>query len=745
MRKNKILIIVLIIILFVLNLIKSIYVFNFKYKTSDTYSKMRCMVIQKEKIEKDKISYLVEYNSNKFILNIYSDSYADESEKIDINEFANFRYGDVLEFRGKITIPEKLNNPFEFDYKKYLNSNNIVATIITYKVENVDKVTGNIFVKFGNIIRENIDRVIDNKMPKEEASLFKSMLYGNDLDLSDDIKEGFNKNGISHMLAVSGMHLMYILKILNFVTKDMNKKFSNFLNLSVIFLFCVISSMSVSVIRASIMAGIGIICSNKKECKNEVEDDKNKKEYNNSSVYMKLLIAFFAIVIYNPYSIFNISFQMSFLATLGIVSYNSLVYSYFTVILKISRRYKYIIEILSLSISANILILPLQIYYFGKFELISFLSNILFSPVISFEFLLGFISIFLGFIPFISDILITSNIIILKIIISLTNLIQKINFFTIYIPKLNYLELFLIYSTIFLQTTKKYIPVIFKNKYRKIVRKTILFVTSFTFLYSISMYVYRMYFEEYIYFFNVGQGNMAIIREDRKVVVIDIGSTSKNLASNVLKSFLEAKAIYSIDSIVISHMHEDHVNGIYEIAEEFNIKSVVYSVPKTTEKGEYEKFDKLVSKKGIAKVEVNKDDEIKIGDITIQVLMPVDNKVIVSNDMLNSNSAVYLLEKDNKYYLFMGDATKEAEEELFKNLTQTTKEKLNNLTAIQIGHHGSKTSSSEEFIQKLNPCIAIISSKKEKYGHPHKITLDTLEKYNFEIKITEEVGVVKIK
>lgn len=732
MKVKSILFYLTIFLLFALNLFKSIYVFNYKYASSKTQNRMNCIIIQKTKHERDKISYLVKYNSNNFILNIYENIYAKEDEKIDLNNYANYSYGDILTFRGNISIPKKLNNPYEFDYKKYLNSNNIVATISTYKVEKITNKNSNIIMKLGYFIKSEIDKIIDSKMSETEASLFKSMIYGNDIFLSESIENSFKESGISHMLAVSGLHLMYILKILNYILKDMNKKIVILSNAIFISIFCIISSMSISVIRASIMSSITII-------------SKNTNSKTHICSYKKLFIAFILLFLYNPYSIFNVSFQMSFLATLGIISYNNLIFSFFMVVLKVSKKFSYITEILAMSLSANMLLIPLQIYYFGKFELISFISNVLLSPIISFELFIGFTSLFLIFIPFISDIFLTSNIVILKIIILLTNFIQKINYFTIFIPKFNYLELLLLYSTIFFQTTKKFIPVLFTKNHKKIARKVIAIVTIFTFLYSISMYIYRTYFEEYTYFFNVEQGNMAIIRSKRKIIVIDIGSTNKKLASNTLKTFLNAKAINTIDIIAITHMHEDHVNGIYEISENFNINSVIYSVPITTQKGEYEQFCKTLQEKNISKIEVKKDDCLSLGNIKINVLMPLFNKIIISKDMLNSNSVIYLLQNNNKNYLFMGDSTIETEKELLNNTNSNIKDLFKNLDVIQIGHHGSKTSTSDNFIKIIKPCLAIISSKKEKYGHPNKETLDILNKYNFDVKITENLGAIKIK
>lgn len=115
MKKNRKIIVITGIIILLLSLINSIYKFNFKYKSEDNFSKKYCMVIRIEKVEEEKITYLVKYNNNNFLLNIY------KSESVELKELANFTYGDVISLSGKIIIPSKLNNPYEFNYKLYLN------------------------------------------------------------------------------------------------------------------------------------------------------------------------------------------------------------------------------------------------------------------------------------------------------------------------------------------------------------------------------------------------------------------------------------------------------------------------------------------------------------------------------------------------------------------------------------------------------------------------------------------------
>lgn len=718
MKKNRKIIVITGIILLLLSLINSIYKFNFKYKSEDNFSKKYCMVIRIEKVEDEKITYLVKYNNNNFLLNIY------KSESVELKELANFTYGDVISYNGKIIIPSKLNNPYEFNYKLYLNSNDIVGIITCYNVEKVGEKLGNLILKLGYFLRDNITYRIDSIYEDDRLELLKTMIYGEDINLDKNIEEIFKNNGLSHVLAVSGMHMTYLLFLIDLLFKNKNSKLALVLNISILVIFTVISALSISVIRACIMSLLTII------------QKDNKIKVNK---YVNIIIAFFIIITINPYSIFSISFLFSFLSTFGIIFLYSLIYSYLKIKFNLNYVTKYVFKTISLNVSSIIMILPLQIYFTGSFELISILSNLIITPIISLEFIIGFLTLLLIFVPYVSNILVYSNLILLEVIIYILRFISKLNYFTIYIPMQSLFEIFTYYILISILSVKKYIPKLFNKKIKKIIRNVIFLITIFIILYNISMYIYRVYFEEYIYFFNVGQGNMAIIREDRKVIIFDIGSTQENLAGNILNNFLKAKAISKIDAIFLTHLHDDHINGIYDIIQNIEINKVYYGIPK---EGEDVIIDTLISN-NIAKENLNFLDEINIGSISINVLSPPKDKIIVSNDIINSNSLVLLVKTKHKKILFMGDSTIETEEELLKN--KDILEKIKNVDAIQIGHHGSKTSSSNEFISNINSCVAIISSKKERFGHPNKEVLDTLNRYKFIIKITQNDGAFKLK
>ena len=224
-----------------------------------------------------------------------------------------YKYGDVLSLRGKIVIPEKLGNPYEFDYKKYLNSKIIVAQISTYDVEVVDVKKSNIFLKIIYSFKDRVSYRIDSIMPEIESNLFKSMLYGDDKFLDEDIKEDFEKSGLSHLLAVSGSNLAMIMMIILYISKKMNKNISVIFVVIIGYILCAFCSFEMSILRASIFLVISTSFKNKEKSLN---------------TYLKIFLSFLCIVIYNPYSVFNIGMIMSYLAVISMVMFQSKILSF---------------------------------------------------------------------------------------------------------------------------------------------------------------------------------------------------------------------------------------------------------------------------------------------------------------------------------------------------------------------------------------------------------------------------------
>ncbi|MCX8074006.1 MAG: ComEC/Rec2 family competence protein [Clostridia bacterium] len=778
-KKHEVFLFLIFILIFLSRIFFMRYTFNSKYVSSKSASTFYVFVENMYKVDENKVSYLVKlkYKSkykDSFILSIYKDKYS--KENISLEEYINYRYGDVLKLSGKIVIPQNLNNEYEFDYKKYLNSNNIYGLITTYKVDKVENIVANPLIKSIFLFKQSIAIRIDEKLPDKEAELFKSMLYGDDVRLDENIKEDFTSIGVLHIVAVSGSNVSSLLLIVYYILNNFRLKSKTIHIISLIFVifFCIFANNEISIVRAS----LAIVITTLSEIFNK-----------SISKYKVIFYTSLAILLYNPYSIFNISFLLSYSAIIGITVFYKVIYSLFNRLIagitKVNILYalnnsnksiklkvmysilNYINLLFSISLSSQIFVLPIQIYYFNTFQFASIISNILVVSIASLIQITGFIAIFLIYVPFISDIFLNFEYALLRLIISMSEIISRSNMPVLNLPSPNILTIVLYYFYIFLKLLKFRLEKKLKSyKFRFVLkRKNILILSKIQIkrlllilkicivVCIIYFYIYTINFEKYIYYFNVGQGNMALIHYNKLNIIIDIGSTTENVASGVLRSFLKAKGINRIDTILITHFHADHSNGYNKISNEFKISNNIYSVPKVKNVELFEQIKKINEEKNISSVEVNRYDNISLGNgIEMIILSPPNSHPIYSSDVLNSNSISLILSIKDKNFLFMGDCTKETEKDMFDDLNKRdniNKDKimeiLKNIKIIQIGHHGSKTSTSEYLLKNVSAKEAVISSSKKVYGHPDETTVKILQKYGLNIKITEKEGGIKIK
>ncbi|MEG1990330.1 MAG: ComEC/Rec2 family competence protein, partial [Clostridia bacterium] len=321
LSKYKILLIIIVILIFSIRIINSVYIFNYKYNENKIPLSMNLSIISKEKESETYVSYLTKLNykegyKDKFLLYIYMDKKNKENISDFINKHNKYKYGDIICVKGKIVYPNKLNNLHEFDYKLYLNSKDIVASIMT--VDSI-KISENKFslIKYVNNFKENIENKIDDKIPEKEGNLFKSMVYGNDKNLDENIKKNFTKLGLSHLIAVSGSNVSIVLVIIKYILTKIKVKEnkSNIISVIFVYLFCILCNFEISVIRASLMICIVLIFPFK------------------INKYILMCVTIFIMLYLNPYVIFNISFILSFIATFGIVLFNKRIFSFFNLLL----------------------------------------------------------------------------------------------------------------------------------------------------------------------------------------------------------------------------------------------------------------------------------------------------------------------------------------------------------------------------------------------------------------------------
>lgn len=568
--------------------------------------------------------------------------YLKSDEKININ------YGDKLYLTGNLKKPKNNTIPNTFNYKKYLNNNNI------YYILEVDKINKQISSK--NLIYI-IKNKIQNRLNKYDIKGYlNAFIIGNKNNIDAETYTNYSKNGIIHIFSISGMHISLMASIILNILNKLKKSDKNVLFVIVfLIIYLVLTNYQASITRSIIFYIILNLSKLKKLKLSSLES---------------LSIAISLILLFVPKFINNIGFLYS-----STVSFSLL---YF----KDKFNKNYILNLLYVSFISFLVSLPITVSLNYQVNILSIFINIIFVPLVSF-FLYP-----LSLLTFIFPFLIQIFNIFINITEYISNFISNITIFNISIPKLNMLTIILYYLLIYISLSK--------NKKVYIILLIYILVLK---------YMNVLDNNYYVYFLDVGQGDMTLIKKGSTCIVIDTGPKNYNSNYNITDShikFMHSIGINNIDLLVISHGDNDHIGNATYLLNNFKVKKIMIN------EGKINSLESKLPKDKIIKKYNNKINFYKI------------NHKLFDNE--NSNSIVNYLNAYNIKFLFMGDASIETELDIISKY---------NLKAdvIKIGHHGSKTSSDKKFINTTNPKYSIISvGKNNRYGHPNKEVLDNINK-----------------
>ncbi|WP_238917649.1 ComEC/Rec2 family competence protein [Clostridium sp. YIM B02555] len=230
-----------------------------------------------------------------------------------------------------------------------------------------------------------------------------------------------------------------------------------------------------------------------------------------------------------------------------------------------------------------------------------------------------------------------------------------------------------------------------------------------------------------IHYIDVGQGDSELIQVEDKNILIDAG-TSDRKALDYLKSL----GIKKLDYVIATHPHEDHIGSMDDVIKAFDIGKF-YSPKVTTTTKTFENMINALKEKNLKLTVPKVSDELTIGNATLTFLAPNNNKY----ENLNNYSIVCKLKYGNTSFIFMGDAEEISEGEILQKQLDIKAD------VIKVGHHGSRSSSTKAFLEKVNPKYAVISCEKgNDYGHPHKVTIDKLNAKNINVFRTDLEGTI---
>lgn len=624
--------------------------------------------IDNYKIEEDKMK-LELVCKEKLVGSYYfkNDEYKFFKKKVNI--------GSSVIVKGKLVSPKNNTVPYLFNYKKYLYNKRVYYTLKIDSIKILNE-NSNPFIKLKN-------RVIKHVNSYKDSTYLYAFILGKTELISDEVLTSYRENGISHLFALSGLHVSIFSSILLFILKKL--RFKEILNYVLIFsfllLFSFISGFSPSILRATLLFFLlGI----------------NKVFYLNIRTLDILYLVFIILVIINPFIIYNLSFILSFTAAFFLIFSSDLL-----------KGKNYFISLFKVSLLSYFASLPLSIYYFGYTNLLGTILNLVFVPLVSFVvFPLTLLTFIIS--KFYSILNITTN-----LLESLSLLFNKFKII-IYFPRIN-----LIFVFIYLSILMLYIK--FKKK-----------ICLYLIIVLLIFFKIRPYMDNntYIYYIDVGQGDsiLVVTPHINKTILIDTGgivSFNENYKSNIIKNktipFFRRIGINKVDYLFLTHGDYDHAGEANELLSNFCVKKVFIN------KGNINNIEKKINNKEVLRLKNFVIDNIKVNSL---------NNNVFNNE--NDDSTILLFNIYDYKFLFMGDASIKTEEYLLNNYI------LPNVDILKVGHHGSYTSTSTDFINVIKPKYSVISvGENNMYKHPNKSVLDILD--NTKLFRTDVDGTIEVK
>lgn len=642
-----------------------------------------------------------------------------EVEKITLEKFLT--PGLNCRLQGTLKRPLPSSNENSFNYKTYLERKHIYWLLEPEKINlrNCQRTKG--YLSGLKSIRANGIAYLEAHFPEETVPLAAALLFGTSDLMEEDTLESFRELGIVHLIAISGLHITIIVTMIFFLLlrSGVTREKSILLLFICLPIYGILAGASPSVNRSVLMTMMLLFCS-------------WRGSRQRIAVLDVISLTFLLYIFVLPNSIYDVGFQLSFMATAAILLSAPIILS----------RYTHPVSLgLTVSCISMICTAPVLLYFFFEFSLISLLVNLLYIPLFNLLLLpyvlFGFL-FHLLFGEWTEPLLIPLNSVII-FMNQLTEKIASLPWNTVVLGRPDPLFLFL-YVWGFLLLFVLWEAGL-KGKWR-----TLLVLLPFLLFASQNVFNHFSWQGE-ITFLDVGQGDCIFIKLPlgQGEYLVDTGGNllfdqepwqnRKNpfdTGEDTVVPFLKSKGITVIDKLIITHGDQDHAGGALAVLEEVEVKEVV--LPDITEQNKLEtRIIQEAKEQRIPVKYVHDGDRWKKGDYLFQILSPEADHASEGND----SSIVLYTEMGGLKWLFTGDLEEDGEERLIRKYPALK------VDVLKAGHHGSQSSTTEAFVAQLSPHTVVISvGKNNRYGHPSHEVLERLAERKIKILRTDITGAI---
>ncbi|WP_419885029.1 ComEC/Rec2 family competence protein [Paenibacillus sp. B-A-8] len=723
----------------------------------------------------------------------------------EITVAAEWRRGDEVLLNGVLEEPAEARNFGGFDYRAYLHTKKIHWLLKGQGVENVrvtvpDSWSPLTIFRLNDSARTVLGAELDQLFGQRHSGYMKGLIIGMQDDLDPDTFKQFSQLGLTHILAISGMHVAVYVGVLLFLFRRLRLTKETALTLTFILVpvYVLLSGAGPSIVRAGLMSMIALLAARVGMLKDGLNI---------------LAASALVMLIWNPYMLLSVSFQLSFLVTLGLMVYVPLMNPL------LSALPRWLKGAVSVTLVAQLVSFPLTIYYFNQFSLLSFAANLVFVPFITFVVLpLGTLALLLGRLW--EDAA--------GMLAHITELFNNATFYAVEwingfaggvliwgSPSLLWVGVYyvLLYCLLYVAKLRKEAraaPQYMEDEtrplaevglnspgrsgyggrsghggmgnwqYLNIATPLLVHWSGVIVLVSVlglGILLYKGYQSESqagkgtISYLDIGQGDSILITTPSGAhILVDGGGTLNfgqkeewrvrrspfEVGAKVLVPLLKKRGIHRLDAIILTHGDQDHTGGLQAVVEDIPVSALLFNGT-ITDRESYMELMRTAMERKVQLYAVHQGMILSPDDATeLSFLWPEGrsgeasgtpplNEVPLLEEQ-NHDSVAFRLEMNGRNFLFTGDMDLEAEEEIVELARQKGISTGPVIDVLKVAHHGSKTSTAEAWLEFWNPEAAVISAGVNNlYGHPKAEVLERLEDHHAAIFRTDQQGEIQMR
>jgi competence protein ComEC len=679
-----------------------------------------------------------------------------------------FKYGDAIRCKVRLKKPHNFQNPGGFDYETYLRYRRILVQGFVSEGSDIIVLRedqGNPFRTAIERYRRHLKEIIRANAPSPQGEIIQAMILGDQKEIPDEVREQFNRTGTSHIIAISGFNIgiisafsFFLLRLLLRSSEYLLLRFNiikiaTLLTFFPITFFVFIAGMGASVVRAAIMVFVFMI---------SILLGKQRDLYN------ALALSALVILLMDPTSLFDISFQLSFTAVAAILFITPRLSALLPQIPSeglsdiaiLSHKAAHTIFLfIAASFGAILGTLPLIVLYFNRFSNIALPANLVIAP------LLGMVALPVSMAIILTDLFskaltvffVGVSSLLVDISLMLVRFFDSLPFATFRITTPTPIEIMAYYIMIALAVTllDRATALTTAEARRKTGPADIYLwigLSAISLFFLVDGFYLHLRDQDRIHLkitaIDVGQGSATLVQfpGGRKMLIDGGGfpNSTFDVGRYVLAAFLWHERIDHIDTVVLSHPHPDHLNGLIFILENFKVREVWTNGEATGDPSYIALRDIIRKRRLICRSISEQEGTIHLNPVRITVMnpeRPLTGTVRFSarSNAVNDNSLVLKLSYGDVRFLIPGDTTGLVESRLMAKGTDLSTD------VLIVAHHGGFTSSTESFLKALTPMVAVISCGADNiYGDPHPDVLKRLNRLKTEIFRTDRDGAITL-